>query len=335
VTVDPSDSGSGFASIDACQRGSWSVVVWPRDRVGGKPSVVPFRCRSARCLRCAASITREDFERIAAGAEKRPDWLFLVLTFDPSRWHDQGEAFARAGWLWTRMLRKRIERKWGKVEYVQTWEATRAGWPHVNVLLRSDALMRDVLRAGLKTTQARKGSLALARTARFPRAFRRWLKRQVVACGFGPIVWCEYVGSAQTLAGYFAKVAGELVRAHKKPGDQRPLLARGRFHRLRSAPVGRNALLPPRRRGGGGEWTGALAKRPADSWGDGPTWADVNHLDAQRAFDAEKRAAFGPGAPVVIRRELLRERASAWRALWAAGASRKPSTGLRARLASS
>jgi hypothetical protein len=278
-----------LSSVEACEADAWSLVLGARDR-SGKPIAVPFRCGSWRCSRCAWRVAREDYRRIEFAATSRPEWLYVVLTFDPARGSTPWKAYAKAGALWHKRLRRRLERVYGRLEYVQTWEQTRAGWPHVNLLLRSDALMRDVHARGLERRPVKpKNGKRVDRWATFPK-WRAWFRAQAIASGFGRIVWVEHVGQSSAMAAYLTKVAGEFIRSELKHGDQRPTTAPRGFRRLRSS----QKLLPPRERSSG-EWIGGIARRASGAFVDpatgecAPTWADVDAVLAERARRVEER----------------------------------------------
>lgn len=265
-----------------------TLLVFPKaGPSAGTPIVTPLRCKSFRCPRCWWIVAREDARRIEAGATSRPDWVYAVLTLDPRNHRGPRSAYADAGELWRKRLLRRLERRYGeRIEYVQTWEQHATGWPHVNVLLRSDKLLADVREHGIEEREASgpKG----ARVALFTPWRTRVFKPLVVDSGFGRIVWAEPVVCARSLAHYFAKIVGEFCRSHDKPGDQRPITAPFGTRRLRSSTVPQ--LLPPRRRSSG-EWGGVAVDAPLAAFVDalgtiGATWGDVEH--AQRLAAAKR-----------------------------------------------
>lgn len=226
----------------------------------GEPFAVPCLCKSWRCDGgCAWRVAREDYRRIEAGAVSRPDWIYAVLTVDPAAFRDRWHAFKVAGDLWNRRLRKRLQRAYGALDHIQTWEQHRSGWPHVNVLVRSDTLLEHVRALGVETRTAR-GPHG-EREALFPRWRTSVFQDLVHECGFGLRVWAELIEarSASGMAAYLAKVAGELTRSHLKGGDQRPIEAPRGFHRLRSSP----GLLPARAKKS--ELTGFLVRKHVDA----------------------------------------------------------------------
>lgn len=244
-------------------------------------------------------MAREDYRRIETAATSRREWVYVVLTLDPRAHADRWAAFRVGGELWHKRLRRRLERDYGRLEYVQTWEQHRSGFPHVNVLLRSPELVARVRALGLERRTA-KGPHG-ERAALFP-LWRRELARLAPECGFGIRVWAEFIEpeSAQGMAAYLAKhaLAGELTRSHMKHGDQRPTQAPRHFRRLRSS----RGLLPPRSTSSG-EWTGFLVKRPVELLADRSTgeisldeaaverlWVERAHSDVRASIRAAVRA---------------------------------------------
>lgn len=251
--------------------------------------VLPLLCKSWRCPRCAWRVAREDYRRIQAGATSRSSWLYIVLTMDPADHAGRWSAFKVAGELWDHNLRRQLERDYGRLEYVQTWEQHRSGWPHVNLLLRSSSLLEHVRELGIERREA--DGPQGKRPALFPR-WRRELARLAPRCGFGARVWAEFIEprSSAGMAAYLCKVAGELTRSHLKGGDQRPTEAPRGFRRLRAS----YGLLPPRERGGN-EWTGFRVRRPVESFVDHATgeiarltWEDVERVWLDEAGFAAK-----------------------------------------------
>lgn len=248
--------------------------------------MTPFRCRNYRCRRCSASVAYSDFTRIEAAAVSRDRWLYVVLTFDPSDFATPWEAYKAAGRLWDVRLRRALERAYGRLDYLQTFERHRNGWPHVNLLMRSEALLEAVDAEGVELRPVDPRNPRTCRVARFPR-WRPWLARAAPAMGFGRRVWVEVVEDTSAMAAYLTKVAGELCRAYLKAGDQRPIGAPRHWRRIRAS----RGLLPPRPKGAP-DWTGVLATRPVASYvdpGSGElvaSWSDV--AEAQRAAWARR-----------------------------------------------
>ena len=162
-------------SVEACERGEWTLVLWRRNAVDLETGEVaessllraPFPCGSWRCRRCSRWRGAVDWARARSGLMRRSAWLYLVLTFDPSKHADAWEAFRAGGAAWDKGLRRSIERGLERVldelrdrgepipsgatrengtlapvVYLQTWESTARGWPHANVVLSHPLLER-------------------------------------------------------------------------------------------------------------------------------------------------------------------------------------------------
>lgn len=221
--------------MEACEGRKWSLLVWKRGSEGFGPiKVVPYRCGSWRCRRCSWAVARDDFRRIERSVKSRGWWVYAVLTFDPGAWGSPWEAYRGGGKLWDKGLRKSLERRYGKLAYLQTWERTQRGWPHLNILLSSESLEEHVK----ALPERRRFSSALCHgTGREGHwtAWRRVLRPLAIAAGFGRIVWVEIVDSRAAVAAYMGKIAKELSSARLKQGDQTPIGAPSHFRRIRAS----------------------------------------------------------------------------------------------------
>ena len=261
-----------LSSVEACERQAWSLLVWPTEPAGSpgvnENRIRPFLCGSWRCRRCARWRGAVDWSRCAAGITGRDWWTYCVLTLDPQDFADPWDAYRTVGYLWDHKLRRRLERTYGRFEYLQTWERhTRAGseWPHLNLMIRSPAMRDRVLVAGERTVWRRADSGG-QRRCRYSPGFRQDLLAAAVGSGFGAgHFWCETVtqGSGDAMAGYLVKLARELTGASSKGGDQSPLLCPKGFRRIRAS----RGLLPARRKGTG--FTGTLVPFAAFAMLDG------------------------------------------------------------------
>jgi hypothetical protein len=211
----------------------------------------PFLCGSWRCRRCAAWRGAVDFRRCAQGVTARSWWVYVVLTFDPAVGADQWDAYRMVGKMWDEHLRQSIRSRVGRFAYLQTWERTRSGWPHVNLLMTSDGLREWVESEGVSTRwNARAGRWSL-----LPSRWRSWMRSAAMRAGFGRVMWAEVIApsSRESMAGYLCKLSTELVGAANKKGDQSPVQAPRHFRRFRAS----RGLLPATPKGSG-TWTGAL-----------------------------------------------------------------------------
>jgi hypothetical protein len=169
--------------------------------------------------------------------EKRPGgWVYLVLTFDPSKWASPWESYKGAVRCWDR-LRKRLTRRYGRIEYIQTWERHQSGWPHANLVIRNAAIAAAVDKDADAWNH-------------------RILRPAAVGCGFGYKTWAEGIRNRDATAGYLVKLSRELVDADGK--GQVPVNAPKNFRRLRAS----RGLLPPVYKNN--DYTGRLLQVPAD-----------------------------------------------------------------------
>lgn len=312
-------------SVAWCATGARQLVVWHRDGTG-EVDTRAFRCKSWRCPRCRGHVGLIDYARCAQALAGGHRWLYCVLTLPAeARKRPIWERYRDAGKRWDQALRKRLQRRYGRIQYLQTWEQHRDGTPHLNVVLGGDALLDEVasLGAGAPRWNAR-----ARRAVAVPR-WRKWWRSSAVACGFGRVTWVEQLWSpesgrakpAEGLAAYMVKLAhnlgvegaeqiqnpldrkaGELTRADVK--DQTPLSAPRGFRRLRAS----QGLLPPR--WGPGELTGALRPSEEGSW-DWPRvrrWQEQRESAISKAFDElERCAAQGLPLPDQVRKIVARE----------------------------
>ena len=234
-------------------------------------------------------MAREDYRRVEYAASSAAWWLYVVLTFDPSEWSDPWAAYLGASRLWDKRLRRRMEREWGRLEYVQTWERTRRGWPHVNLLLRSRDLEEHVRSLPNRRRWIAEGGHGRGRLAHWT-PWRRWIAGVAPSCGFGRRVWAEVVDSTDAMAAYLVKVAHEFSSSQFKAGDQRPLGAPRHFRRMRAS----RGLLPPRTRAvpvesvdrDTGEVTWSLRAKPLESrssWSAVLANVPLEHFEARDA----------------------------------------------------
>lgn len=204
--------------LDACRDAAWHLKVWPK----GEPSsvrVVPYRCRSWRHAgNCCLWKGAQDFVRIRDALASKPGWVYVVLTYRQSAWPNPTVLY-RAGVAHWSALRQRIQRRYGKLAYVQTWERHQSGFPHVNVTIHNPAFFRSACDDW--------------------RGLRAIVEEMAVAVGFGFRVWLEPLKDRDAMAGYLVKLARELTGAGAK--DQTPTNAPRHFRRLRAS----RGLLPP------------------------------------------------------------------------------------------
>jgi len=210
--------------IRACRDQAWSMVLRnPKDPTAA-PMVTPYRCHSWRhegeCARKVASVW---YARIKQALEElSPSQVtFAVLTFNPCDWSDPAVAY-QGMWRCTQSLMQAVRRRFGPTNYVGLVEQHRSTWPHLNLLLVGQGVGQAVSSG----------------------EFMPWLKRHLVDCGFGYIVFAETAKSPEAVNGYIVGLARdfEATAAEVTKLTQVPVYAPKGFRRLRSS----QHFLPPK-----------------------------------------------------------------------------------------
>lgn len=310
-------------AVEWCATGAKTLVLWRRDGQG-EPVEAPFRCKSWRCPRCRSDVALVDYARIAQALAARGPWVYVVVTLPgAARRASIWSQYREVGRIWDRRMRGRLRRRYGRVEYVQTWESHRNGTPHANVVLGGESLIGDVdeLGDGGESYHPR-----LRRRVRVPR-WRRWWMAQARAAGFGRVGWVERLWDGAPdaprptdgMASYMVtlahslgalerrspldRTAGELARADHKAA-QVPVQAPKGFRRLRAS----RGTLPPRY--SSPEWTGAIRDSSGEPW----HWGVIAERAAARAEAIEsaqdtlaRLEADGLPVPPGVARMALRE----------------------------
>jgi hypothetical protein len=241
-------------SVAACESEAWTIASW-KIKKPGRVHLRPFKCNSWRHEgECREKAGARDFVRCKEAMESKDSWVYAVLTFDPSEWKGEYQAYRGGGKLWNR-LRTILCRKYGKLDYIQTWEATKKGWPHVNIVINNEQILKECEGDGWKK-------------------FRQDLKRMAVRAGFGKVLWVEPVRDPVEMAGYITKLSRELTGASRK--DQVPVNAPRHFRRLRAS----RGLLPAKL-SHAGVWTGQMIQRNVE---------EIRSIERTRGLDVEALA---------------------------------------------
>lgn len=209
-------------SVSMCETGSHYFIL--RDPAKPKKLIFkPFRCKSWRhggsCQRFRGA---QDFVRVSDGILSRGDrWVYLVLTFARPVGFTAWDAYLDGVRRWQK-LNQRLGRRFGPIEYVQTWEKHQKGFPHVNVVIHNRAIWESCQGDGW-------------------RSWRQELIPHLLETGFGRVVHVEPLrpDTGAGLAGYLTKLSRELTGAG--PKNQTPIDAPPNFRRLRAS----QGLLPP------------------------------------------------------------------------------------------
>lgn len=145
-------------------------------RQGGVLTAQPLKCKCWSCELCAPMRARQLIRSAFMG---RPD-MFLTLTVNPARFHDAHERARMLARAW-RLLRLRAMRKYKykSLPFLAVFEKTKAGEPHLHILLRCKWMSQ------------------------------RWLSEQMDALIGAPIVDVRRVDGVKKIAAYVAKYVGK------------------------------------------------------------------------------------------------------------------------------
>jgi len=205
--------------ISACEVNAWHLELWPKDDPANVISA-PYCCGSWRHQgACRLFKNAQDFARIKEAIESRDFWLHVVLTYPTWKSHDPKLLYRQGLYDWAK-LRKRLHRRYKKMQYIQVWERTRRGYPHCHMAVTCERLFHDCNSDGILN-------------------FWELLRIPAVECGFGKIGWCKPIRNAGLMAGYLAKLEREMTGKGKD--YQMPTNAPKGFRRLRASV----RLLPP------------------------------------------------------------------------------------------
>jgi hypothetical protein len=245
-------------SVEACQNNQWHLKLY--NKKTEEWLAAPFRCLSWRCKTCGSKIARRDYLRTFEAFQKHDQWAFLVLTLHVTKFQEKklsnqfaykviNKNFAK--------LRKRIEREYGRFEFVRVVERTPSNsFPHVNVVFHCPELFKQ-FDSDEKITKWNK----------------RWLTKHAKQSGFGVNHKIRFCENKQITANYLAKtglfttVAKEVSKQTQVPFD-----APSHFRRLGAT----RGLLPSINQKLSSDWTGLLIKSPIpESYkSDGTWWPD-------------------------------------------------------------
>lgn len=230
-------------SVIACMDDKWHVRLVHRKTE--EVMRVPFRCHSFRCPRCGGRIARRDYLRTMAAFDKHSSWAYLVLTLDVKSYTNNGKTNQHAYRVINenlKKLRKRMQRKYGPMDYVRVVERTpKNSFPHVNVVFHCSELFNQ-----------------FSTDEEISNWNKRWLTSNARQCGFGKIHTISFAQDKQSLANYLAKtglfstIAKEISKQSQVPFD-----APNHFRRLGAT----RGLLPPIKKENV-EWNGELIKGP-------------------------------------------------------------------------
>lgn len=227
--------------VKACRRSRWHLAL--ESKSGKFPGVkrVPFKCRSWRHEgECREWCGHCDYVRCEHALKKFTHWSFLVLTYRKQAWPDVRELF-RSSVKHFYALRKRLVKVIGKFKYIQTWEITRKGTPHVNVAISSRKLLEWIEDEGVWVPDAKRKLRMRWQWHDLGKCFKTAiLEPAQVASGFGSVSTLEPMTDPELMGGYMVKLARELTGAGTK--SQVPVNAPPHWRRIRAS----QHTLPPR-----------------------------------------------------------------------------------------
>ena len=204
-------------SITACENHQWSMVTHKKKNPDSV-KVSRFRCKSWRCTSCSPFVRNRDFVRIRETLKENPGQYFFAV-FTVKREGRKQDAYKEMSRNF-RALIKRLVRAYGKIDWIQTLEQHKDGWPHMNMLFK----FQD------------ERSWSNEDTERF-RA--RWLVKNSLECGLGKMVSCEIVGSTEDdlgkISSYMAKTGLTIISAEVSKLSQVPTSAPKGTRRIRSS----------------------------------------------------------------------------------------------------
>ncbi len=150
-------------------------------------------CASGRCPNCRPALVLEDRDRIRGAVARFPGFYCAAFfTMAPKTSGSVLEAYDDLPSSWDR-LRKRIGRRWGSSKYVTVLEQQGSWMPHLNVLLRNEALF------------------TLCGTPDGQKACERELRDQASQVGFGYRAEIGRVRNMERLIQYYLKKWNEQV----------------------------------------------------------------------------------------------------------------------------
>ena len=94
--------------------------------------MIPFRCKSWRCLTCGPRKARRLRNQVGVWAEAKQLTRLMTLTLDPQQ--VQGDVYAHLSDVW-RKFRVYLHRTYGRVSFIWVMELQRNGNPHLHVLV--------------------------------------------------------------------------------------------------------------------------------------------------------------------------------------------------------
>jgi hypothetical protein len=231
-------------SVEACQNNEWHLKLY--NKKTEEWLNVPFRCHSWRCRSCGSKVAKRDYTRTFEGLQKHGQWAFLVLTLHVTEFRKKNLTNEFAYKVINKnffKLRRRIEREYGRFDYIRVIERTpKNSFPHVNVIFHCPELFKK-----------------FGDDDAIHRWNKRWLTVHARQSGFGIKHSVSFCDNRQRVANYIAKtglfttIAKEVSKQTQVPFD-----APAYFKRLGAT----RGLLPSLNKKHSSDWSGLLVKSP-------------------------------------------------------------------------
>lgn len=278
-------------SCIACHQKAWTKALWRKSNPAASKYARRFVCHSWRHPgTCQSQRLFADFLRVRDGLIGKEDQsAYVVLTHDTGNPAiDKFDHWADLSGRWDKRLKSRLQRRWGKFQYAQTWESTRKGNAHLNLAVVTPRIRTWCQVEGCQHVtyrdcpnkerwcrncggRGKKGILCEGWSKQ-----RKVLSAQAVAAGFGEIVWLSPVSSADKLASYLNKRTSSESTSLEITGSaikgQLPIDAPARFRRIRFSAGWPKLPKQPKDE----DWTGELVQKP------------LEHVEAEIQIEKER-----------------------------------------------
>jgi len=245
-----------------------ALYTWAKadpSRVSRRPLLCGSWRHAGSCARYSASVAFARMKQAFTPLDPTGN-VFLVLTLDQNgvyserRWSGPDEANAELSRqsrnFLKRLRRYCVTRGWRdfRSQWVAVVESHRTGWPHINFVIHCPEL-------ALELEQSRERRLAAGATKRNATLLEGELLDIAMSTGWGAQSIGERGRSADALASYIAKIAGnaDATMGELAKLSQSPVSARKGFRRLRAG----KGFLPPKRVND--DYTGTLIRRLPDA----------------------------------------------------------------------
>jgi len=185
-------------------------------------TLVPMRCRSWRCPRCAPSLR---VKWSGAVAKARPE-RFITLTCDTKRFPNPDAAYEHLAKAFPRFVAK-LRKAGISFEYFAVWEPTEAGWPHIHIAQRGSYVPKKLMDSVWDRLGC--GTISDISAIRSPGQTARYITKYMTKCEEGAefIPWRHrilqysrrFFPTPPATTGTLIPDGGEAMFTMKNPGD--------------------------------------------------------------------------------------------------------------------